>query len=107
MVRLYYSWNFITYRIITKPVQDTITLHGVSGTLDYSNGQIAGTGGVDPTAFDGLTFDTTMSWEGEFDVPVRFDTDKLDGSFEGYDDNSGESLFSVSNLNVIEIRPDL
>lgn len=45
-----------------------------------------------------------MSWAGEFDVPVRFDTDKFNSTFEAYREDDGEALFSISGLNVIEIR---
>jgi uncharacterized protein (TIGR02217 family) len=45
-------------REIYKPVQGTILLSG-SGTIDYTNGTVNGTGGT---------------WGGEFDVPMRFDS---------------------------------
>ena len=40
----------------------------------------------------------------EFDIPVRFDTDKFSASFDAYRDSDGESLFTISSLPVIEIR---
>jgi uncharacterized protein (TIGR02217 family) len=107
MVRLYWLGSFVTYRIITKPVQGTITLHGVSGTIDYTKGQIAGTGGVDPTTFNGTSFSTTMAWSGEFDLPVRFDVDRFESTFMAYDDETGERLFGVSGLPIVELHPEV
>lgn len=46
----------------------------------------------------------TDYWTGEFDVPVRFDTDKFNSTFEAYRDEDGEALFSISGLTVIELR---
>jgi uncharacterized protein (TIGR02217 family) len=60
-----YTSGAQTYdRVITKPVSGTVTVTG-GGTVDYTTGII--TGG------------TPTSWVGEFDVPVRFDTDELVG----------------------------
>jgi hypothetical protein len=45
-----------------------------------------------------------ITWTGEFDVPVRFDTDKFETEFIGYRDEDHESLFVVSGLPLIEVR---
>jgi len=48
--------------------------------------------------------DGDITWTGEFDVPVRFDTDKFETEFVGYRDSDHESLFIVSGLPLVEVR---
>ena len=43
----------------------------------------------------------SLTWSGEFDVPVRFDTDKFNARFDAYDPDSGEKIFYVSALSVV------
>lgn len=58
-----YTSGALTYdRKIVKPVSGTVTVIG-GGTVDYATGLIAG---GSPTA-----------WYGDYDVPVRFDTDEM------------------------------
>jgi uncharacterized protein (TIGR02217 family) len=42
----------------------------------------------------------------EFDVPVRFEQDKFDHRFDAADPSTGEALFYVSTLSVVEIKID-
>lgn len=46
----------------------------------------------------------TMKWEGEFDRPSRFTTDKFDAEFMGFREEDGERLFQVTGLGIKEIR---
>lgn len=67
-------------RTISKPVSGTVTV--------YSNG-VAKTGTLDTTTgiFTPSTAWTgghTITWTGEFDVPVRFDTDSLPATWDNY-----------------------
>lgn len=75
-------------RIINKPVSGTVALTGGgSYSVDYTTGVVTKTSGADPTG-----------WSGEFDVPVRFDTDQLQMSIEaphGYGHWSGIGLVEV------------
>ena len=63
-----YAFGAVTQqRKITKPVSGTLTISGGgSYTVDYTTGIVTKTSGAAPTA-----------WAGEFDVPVRFDSDQM------------------------------
>ncbi len=97
-----YTLGSNTYaRKITKPVSGTVLIrkNGVALTFGVSSGQCqldTTTGfvtfyGTAPTVTD------TLTWTGEFDVPVRFDTDKFSASYE---DLNASSV----TLPVVEIR---
>lgn len=73
----------VTYTLAVDTAGKTITPGGASG-YKY------------PQASDLLT------WAGEFDVPVRFDTDILRTRFEAME--RGESLHYLFSLPVVEIR---
>ena len=47
-----------------------------------------------------------IRWSGEFDVPVRFDTDQFKAQFDAYDDGSTDAAFFLSSLPVVEVRVD-
>lgn len=67
-------------RLIIKPVTGTVTIYqnGVpkSGTLDTTTGLF--------TPATAWTPGAVLSWSGEFDVPVRFDTDYLPATWDNY-----------------------
>lgn len=44
----------------------------------------------------------SVTWSGEFDVPVRFDGDQFDCTFQAADD-AGNALFALGSLTVTEI----
>jgi uncharacterized protein (TIGR02217 family) len=108
LVHRYYSETKYTDKTVYKPVPGTVLL--IEGdefdpdvrievpvedyTIDYTTG-IATFPGRDPEKF--------YRWEGEFDKPVRFNTDKLDAEFVGYRDD-GERLFNLTPLTIKEIR---
>lgn len=93
-----YSKGALSYsRTIRKPVSGTILI-AVDGTpvfepaqwtLDYATGIVTF---VSPPANTAV-----LTWGGEFDVPVRFDSDDLDVTIDG---------FEAGNLTipVVEIR---
>lgn len=90
-----------TLRRIYKPVTGTIIVYvnGVAdagATVDYTTGIV--TLSAPAVSTDVLTA------AGEFDVPVRFDTDKFDAEFMVYRDDDGEALYQISGLPIIEIR---
>lgn len=79
-----YTFGSVSYdRIIQKPVSGSITLHGGTGTIDYTTGKISGS--------------TATAWSGEFDVPVRFDTDEFNASIDDFETYN-------SQVNLIEVR---
>lgn len=66
-------------RVITKPVQDTIKIYvnnvlrteTTHYTIDYATGVVTFTGGNAPPNGQ------AVQWEGEFDIPVRFEGDDM------------------------------
>lgn len=45
-----------------------------------------------------------VTWSGDFDVPVRFDTDAFRAEFAAHDASSKDGLYYLSSLPVVEIR---
>lgn len=88
LTKQYITGDQTEYRTITKPVIDTVTIGGVgSYEVDYTTGLLTKTGGADPTG-----------WTGEFDVPVRFDTDSMKVAVENY------NAYTWGQIPVVEIR---
>lgn len=82
-------------RRIRKPVAGTIKCYANGVLKSYSVNTATGEVGVflaDDTA------GTTLRWEGEFDVPVRFDVDELRAELIAPD------LVQWSNIELVEIR---
>jgi len=46
----------------------------------------------------------SMDWSGEFDVPVRFDTDVFSAEFLAVQQGTDEAAFHLASLPVVEIR---
>jgi uncharacterized protein (TIGR02217 family) len=101
LVKLYTLGSHAYARKISKPVTGTVTVqkNGVIMPFGSSTGQCLldnTTGiitfyGTPPTTMD------TLTWTGEFDVPVRFDTDTFSASYE-------ERNASSVSLPIVEIR---
>lgn len=70
---------------------------GVS-TVGFGTYTSGGTASRFPQTTDALT------WAGEFDVPVRFDTDSLRNHFRAIRQDHGEMLFYLQSLELIEVR---
>jgi len=72
---------------VRKPVSGTLTLTGGSGhTVDYTTGIVTkGTG-------------TLTSWVGEFDFPVRFDTDQMLPQWLSF------AVYDWSSIPIKEVR---
>lgn len=87
MVKRYSTAGNNHDRDITKPVNGTIVVIGGTGvTIDYTTGIVTVSSGT-PTA-----------WTGEFDVPVRFDTDQMKISIE----NVG--AYTWGSIPIVEVR---
>lgn len=81
-------------RLIQKPVSGTVAVSGGGTyTVDYTTGIITHTAGGAPTG-----------WTGEFDVPVRFDTDAL--RIEVIERTSDGFLYTWGDIPIVEIRID-
>lgn len=91
------SGPFPYVRDITRPVSGTVKVFK-NGVLQLSGYTLNGTGSsnVHFTAApaNGVVITVTC----EFDIPVRFDTDQFDFTFEGFDAGN------VSGLSIIEVR---
>ena len=46
----------------------------------------------------------TIQVSGEFDVPVRFESDKIDLRFEAYESGTGDKIFNWESLSLSEVR---
>lgn len=86
LAKRYASGGLTELRPISKPVAGTLAVSG--GSVDYTTGLVSGGAGV--------------TWTGEFDVPCRFDTDRME--LEAIDKSQGEILFQWGQIPVIEIR---
>jgi len=76
--------------VITVTGADNFTLNGIDGTVYTSAPQIA---------YAGLyPLGETITWSGEFDVPVRFDTDLFRTEYVTAD------LFHLESLAVVELK---
>ena len=100
LFKVYDSYGNLTYRKITKPVSPTVKIYEdnieiTSGfSVNYSTGVV--------------TFDTPkavtsqLTWDGEFDVPCRFDTDELQATI--LESGQNDRLYQLDNVSVIEVR---
>jgi uncharacterized protein (TIGR02217 family) len=93
----YTSGSVTESRIITKPVNGTIAVY-FNGVLQSAFLYIANftTGQITFTSAPAL--DVVITSDFEFDVPVRFDTDRLSASIDDY------AVQSWSNIPLLEVR---
>jgi uncharacterized protein (TIGR02217 family) len=91
MAKVYASGSDTFTRLITKPVSGTVTVTGnTGGTIDYATGILTGGTGT-PTA-----------WLGEFDVPCRFDIDRMELVI--IDRNKQDGLiYQWSDIPIVEV----
>jgi len=96
LIKTYSSGGYSESRIITKPVSGTVKIYlgGVlqsSGyTINYLSGLI--------TFSSAITNGVVISADFEFDVPVRFDTDRLSTSLENY------GVAGIHDIAVLEVK---
>lgn len=81
-------------RPITRPVVDTVELYvggrSVTGSVDGATGQV--TLGSAPAS------GAALEWTGEWDVPVRFDSDSLEIAMEIFDAGT------IPQIPIVELR---
>ena len=87
-------------RNIKKPVTGKTTI-SVAGTPVISGWSVDTTTGI-ITFTSPPTGNITASFE--FDVPARFEQDKFDHRFDAADPSTGEALFYISTLSVVEVK---
>jgi uncharacterized protein (TIGR02217 family) len=96
LVKHYSSGSVTQSRIITKPVQGTVKI--------YLNSVLKTTGVTVDVTTGKVTFTTApaagvnIQADFEFDVPVRFATDRLSATLDGYGSHS------VRDIPLIEVR---
>lgn len=85
------------FRWVRNPVTETIKVYrgsqSVPATVNDTTGEIVVSGG-----YAGLT------WEGVFDVPVRFDTDELKYRLDAFIRDTGDASFYIYSLPLMELR---
>jgi len=88
----------VNERVFTVTVVDATSFEIGEDTTSY--GSYGGGGYVDkyPQPSD------SMDWSGEFDVPVRFDTDVFSAEFLAVQQGTDEAAFHLASLPVVEIR---
>lgn len=92
MYKRYTSGASTNDRIIRKPRSGTVTVAGGgSYSVDYTTGIVTRNSGVNPTG-----------WTGDFDVPCRFDIDRL--QYEVVDRNPSHVLVACRSIPIVEIR---
>lgn len=82
--------NAVHYRLISKPIYPISVTGGTVSAVDYTTGIVLMTSG------------TPTDWEGEFDVPCRFETDRMEG--EIIDKSAGEFVIGWKSIPIVEIR---
>ncbi len=96
LIKTYTSGSATETRTITKPVAGTVSMY-LAGVLQTSGVTVStSTGLVTFTSPPGNGVAITATFE--FDVPVRFDTDRLSASLESY------GISTVSDIPLIEVR---
>lgn len=101
MHKQYPSGGTTGLRKISKPVAGTIKVYSsgvlVTATVDATTGIVTGISG------------SALTWTGEFDTPVRFDTDQLRSEFIGATGPGGAAhvkdvYFHLFSLPIKELR---
>lgn len=97
----YTSFGISSLKTIVKPCVGTVQVFvdGIlqtGATVDHTEGKVT----IDPTPAPGAM----VTWSGEFDLPVRFDSDKLPGLVEFLDPKTKELLFRFDSLPIVEIN---
>ena len=103
LVKRYGSGDQAESRLITKPVAASVTVYptraevtaAITVTLDTTTGGVTVSGHVEGDVY---------TWDGEFDVPVRFDTDELRAQLVGPERVEGSPLMVWESVPLIEIR---
>jgi uncharacterized protein (TIGR02217 family) len=97
LVKHYVSGNFLYTRAIAKPVKNNFCKIYIDSVVQAQGVNIDFTSGL--VTFDQAPkVDEEVTADFEFDVPVRFDTDHLDLSMDGF------SVGSWGNIPLIEVR---
>lgn len=98
LLKSYVSGSYTNTRAIKKPVPGTVVVY-VGGTEQTSGFTLDTATGV-------ITFSSapsgTVTWSGQFDVPVRFDTDTL--QWRVIDKSLDSLMYQADKLPLVEVR---
>ena len=96
LIKTYTSGGITETRTITKPVSGTVKIYldGVLQTTGVSTSTVTGVATFTTAPANGKAITADF----EFDVPVRFDTDRLSAVLENY------GVATLSDIPVIEVR---
>lgn len=103
MMKLYANGALTESRLIQKPVAGSVQIFksGVplttGVTLDTTTGLV--------TITPAPTGSPTLTWTGQFDVPVRFDVDQMKKQIMDRNGAVGDLLVDWGSIPLIEIRP--
>jgi uncharacterized protein (TIGR02217 family) len=95
LVKHYASGGVTESRTITKPVAGTVRVY-VDAVLQNSGVTVDASSGV--VTFASAPASGVVSADFEFDVPVRFDTDRLSATLDSY------GAHSWNNIPLVEVR---
>lgn len=106
MVKKYVSGADTDYRLIRKPVAGTIKVF--KNAVQIANWTIDTTTGLITLTAPLPAVNDVMTWTGEFDVPVRFDTDSLTHRFDSAliaaPGVVAKPYFYIAPLPLVEVR---
>lgn len=97
LVKTYSSGNITETRIITKPVSSSIAVY-VNATLQPGSAYTVDTATGKITFVTAPANSAVVTTDFEFDVPVRFDTDRLSATLDSYGVNSW------NDIPLVEVR---
>ena len=97
LVKTYSSGGISELRTITKPVAGTLAIY-FNGTLQSTSGYTVDTTTGLVTFSSAPASGVAVTADVEFDMPVRFDTDRLAASLDSY------GSYSWHDIPVVEIR---
>lgn len=90
-----FAGGYTTIKTIRKPVVGRVKVYSngneVSAVVDYTKGVITVTAAIG----------STISWSGEYDIPVRFDNDDIQWSVDA---KTGDTFIMGTDVDLVEIN---
>lgn len=90
-----FAGGYTTIKTIRKPVVGRVKVYAegeeVSAVVDYTKGVITVTADIG----------STISWSGEYDIPVRFDNDDIQWSVDA---KTGDTFIMGTDVDLVEIN---
>lgn len=97
--KAYTSGSTTILRDIQKPVSGQVTVYvdavEVGATVNLTTGIVT----LNSSPGAGV-----VTWSGQFDIPVRFDTDQISCRLEAFNSGDDRGAYDVGSVPIIEIR---